>query len=132
MIGANSLIDNVGSKTPTRENVRKKPTRVDLPALLPNKLLAAEPVIQPPELLLPVSSPIIKKKAKLSEKQEGSRDIKRGDTIIRILQTQQSSLPPKSSSASKSVREKWLLGERGFLGAASVPRRKSTGGFARR
>ena len=117
----------------TRLSASKMSKRGALPALLPDELLATEPVTQPPQLALPMSRHATSKKTRLfDEAQERPKDIKRGNRIVRVLQAQQTTLPPKSSATSKSTREKWLLGQRGFLGTASVPRRKPSGGFTRK
>ena len=117
----------------TSRSASKTSKKGALPALLPDELLATEPVTQSPQVMLPTSRHATSKKRKLlGEEQGGPKDIKRGNRIVRVLQTQQTTLPPQSSATSKSTREKWLLGQRGFLGAASVPRRKPSGGFTRR
>ena len=122
----NSLNDDIESQAPAHKKISTLSNKAGLPAFLPDELLAAEPIIQQPQLLLPINTHVKSKKTKLSEKREkGPKDVRRGNTIIRVFQAQESMLPPKSSSTSKSVREEWLLGRR-------VPRRKTTGSFIRK
>ena len=104
-----------------------------LPLLLPDEILAAQPVIPAPRRPFANSKVAISQKRKFFDlESKPPKDIKRGDVIIRVLQDKRSALPPKSSELSKSLRESWLNGRRGFKGEIMVPRRKLGGGFVRR
>lgn len=103
-----------------------------LPALLPKDLLEEEPVVHPPTPPTNISSNKMsaKTKLKLQRKQsEFPKVIKRGMLSIRVLETDQSLLPPKASKNSKVIRESWLAGHRG---TSFVPRKKLGGGFVRK
>ena len=132
--------ESVG-KTPkiTEEESRKPATtsklsgKRSLPLLLPEEILAAQPVIPAPKPPFSNSKVAIRQKRKfLDLESKPPKDIKRGDVTIRVLQDKRSVLPPKSSQFSKSLRESWLTGRRGFKGEIGVPRRKLGGGFVRR
>ena len=68
----------------------------------------------------------------LNNESKPPKDIKRGGIKFRVLQVEKSVLPPKSSAASKALREQWLMGQRGSLGGVGVPRRKMGGGFVKK
>ena len=104
-----------------------------LPLLLPDEVLAAQPVIPDPKRPYSNSKVAIRQKRKfLDYESKPPKDIKRGDVTIRVLQDKRSVLPPRSSELSKTLRESWLTGRRGFKGEIGVPRRKLGGGFVRR
>lgn len=107
-------------------------SKTSLPALLSDEILAAEPsarLLKPPSS---TSKPQIKQKLKLlNTEQKPPKDLKRGNTKIRVLPVDRDILPPRPSQASKSLREAWLLGQRGSKGGAGVSRRYLTKGFIR-
>lgn len=103
---------------------KRKPS--SLPLLLPEEILAAEPVVHVPK------SPFASSKFATSQKRKfldlepkPPKDIKRGNVNVRVLQDNQSILPPKSSQASKALIESWLTGR-------GLQRRNPSGGFVRK
>lgn len=110
-------------------------SRDALPTFLPDEILAAEPVIRfptpSPERVV-AKVPINKRQRFLEETSKRPKDIKKGSVRIRVLEEQRSSLPPKVSKMSQSIRESWLVGRRGAKGRATVERRKMGSGFVRR
>ena len=133
MTGATNLKTDKETHALEYQTRPKKSTKTALPALLPDELLAEEPVVRAPRCPSPVGRHTVSKKTKLLDiDSNGPKDVKRGNRRIRVVHVERSILPPKSSTASKAIREKWLTGERGSLGAAGVPRRKLGGGFIRR
>lgn len=116
-----------------RQPKSAKKTKEPLPDLLPEELLAMEPVARPPTPPLSIEKKIVVKKTQMpASEPKPLRDIRRGGKVIRILQVETGALPPKSSAASKAIREKWLMGQRGSLGGVGVPRRKMGLGFIRK
>ena len=99
--------------------------KAPLPLLLPQEILEAEPVTQAP------INPSSNKKLAISQKRKlpdlepkPPKDLKRGNAVVRVLPDTRSALPPKSSKASKILKESWLTGW-------GVPRRKSSSSFVR-
>ncbi|KAI4288493.1 MAG: hypothetical protein L6R35_002247 [Caloplaca aegaea] len=76
-------------------NEAKWSSRDALPALLPDEILAAEPIIgfptPPPELVL-AKAPINKRQRFLEESSKTPKDMKKGNARIRILEEQKASL----------------------------------------
>ncbi|KAI9823794.1 MAG: hypothetical protein M1819_001141 [Sarea resinae] len=104
-------------------------SRSALPALLPDELLAAEPVIRPPTPDAEPGSRRRKQNHKLfATEEKPPKDVRRGGVNVRVLEVGQNRLPPKGSKTSKSIKESWLSG-RGRHGV--VERRKMGGGFLR-
>ena len=104
-----------------------------LPLLLPEEILASQPVLPipaPPPSRIKLASG--KKHKFLDLETKPPKDIKCGRVTISVLQDNRSMLPPPSSQESKALRESWLAGRPGLKGAVSVPRRKPSGGFVRR
>ena len=133
MSGATNLKNDMDNHASEGQRLRKKSTKATLPALLPDELLTADPIVQLPKRPSPVGRNIVSKKTKLLDiDQNVPKDIKRGNRIIRVVQVERSILPPPSSATSKAIRERWLTGQRGSLGAPGVPRRKLNGGFVRK
>ena len=111
----------------------KRSRKTTLPVLLPDEILAAEPVIPAPRRPFSNSKVATGQKRKfLDPESKPPKDIKRGTVTIRVLQDTKSVLPPKSSQLGKNIRESWLAGRHGFEGKIMVPRRKLSGGFVRR
>ncbi|KAI4093458.1 MAG: hypothetical protein LQ344_002871 [Seirophora lacunosa] len=110
-------------------------SRDALPTLLPDEILAAEPVIRfptpSPERVV-AKAPINKRQRFLEETSKRPKDIQKGNVRIRVLEEQRSILPPKVSKMSQSIRESWLVGRPGAKGRATVERRKMGSGFVRR
>ena len=101
-----------------------------LPALLPDDILAAEPVMRlptPPPTITTITS---KKRRFIDADPKPLKDIKRGPVRVRILEDSKSVLPPRASKASRSLKESWLAGQRGRKDVVSQ-RRKPGGGFLR-
>lgn len=101
-----------------------------LPALLPDEILAAEPMIRPPTPPPIVTTITSKKHRFIDADPKPPKDIKTGTVKVRVLEDNKSALPPRASKASKSLKESWLAGERGRKGV-TAPRRKIGGGFLR-
>ncbi|KAL8959137.1 MAG: hypothetical protein Q9193_003947 [Seirophora villosa] len=110
-------------------------SRDALPTLLPDEILAEEPVIRfptpSPERVV-AKAPINKRQRFLEETSKRPKDIKKGNVRIRVLEERRSILPPKVSKMSQSIRESWLVGRPGAKGRATVERRKMGSGFVRR
>lgn len=110
-----------------------------LPALLPDEILNAEPAARLPT---PVSEndkskPRISRKRKfLDEEQKPPKDVRRGDTTIRVLDRSSgktNSLAPRASKAGKHVRENWLSGNRNSANIGALRRTTGTAkGFVRK
>ncbi|KAI9815487.1 MAG: hypothetical protein M1827_002621 [Pycnora praestabilis] len=110
---------------------RAKISTSDLPDLLPDDILAAEPMIRPPTPPLePEDRNTISKKHRFFERDEKRpRDVKRGPVTVRVLEKSNTQLAPKVAKSSKSLKEAWLAGRRGKNGVDAVPRRRLHGGF---
>ncbi|KKZ66306.1 hypothetical protein EMCG_07970 [[Emmonsia] crescens] len=116
-----------------------KPIR-SLPTLLPDEILNAEPsfnhsrIPTPPyEIESSLTDKISKKHKFLDKVEKKPKDIKiGGGTSIRVLESSSSSgsggvsLPPKSSKASRRVRERLIATNRSLPGGGSL--RRTTGG----
>ena len=110
-----------------------------LPDLLPDYILASTPgerlpTPPPPPLLTPAPNAIQKKKPNkmrfLDREARPPKDVRRGDVIVRVLESRGTqNLPPRASRSSRCLREGWLSGKRG---AAPLERRSWKGGFVRR
>ena len=125
-----SIISDEGWRPPANSRTSGK---TPLPLLLPEEILAAQPVVRAPTSTLPNSKVAVSQKRKfLDLESKPPKDIRRGGVTIRVLQDNRSILPPRSSQVSKALRESWLSGRRGFKGEIAVPRRKLGGGFIRR
>ena len=101
-----------------------------LPSLLPDEILAAEPVTRLPtppsehSRTINISS---KKTKFLEPDTKPPADVDMGPVCVRVLEVNRGTLPPKASKSSKKIRESWLVGRN-----ASMQRRKIGGGFTRR
>ena len=114
-------------------DARTSPRDDLLPALLPDEILAVKPNVQVPKLLLTGANGSTRRKPNpLMAKSKRLKDIKRGAVRFRVLETDDGSLPPKSSQSSKRIREAWLLGRPGRFGIPYTPRRKIGSGFVRK
>ena len=105
-----------------------------LPDLLPDDILAAEPIL-PPSIssLEPINPKLMMKKRRFVEAEtKPPKDIKHGKVKIRVLEQTRTVLPPKASQSSRIIRESWLSGRAGSRGKAMMERRKLGGGFIRR
>ncbi|KAL8644993.1 MAG: hypothetical protein Q9210_006959 [Variospora velana] len=127
--------DSSSPSSPGSPNEAKWSSRDALPALLPDEILAVEPIRRfptpPPEPVL-AKAPINKRQRFLEESSKTPKDVKKGSVRIRILEDQKVILPPKVSKRSQSIRESWLVGRQGAQGIATVERRKMGSGFVRR
>lgn len=101
----------------------------DIPDYLPDELLAEEPprLHTPPPLISITSQP--KKRKFVEPIVKPPKDVEYGSVIVRVLENNKSTLPPKPSQTSKSLRESWLMGIRRKNGAVASKRRKVGGGF---
>lgn len=103
-----------------------------LPALLPDDILAEEPLSNTSTLPMNPSIPKSSLKTKLKLLDKNSKPpkvIRHGLVQFQVLEVTQGHLPPKASKNSKHIRESWLLGQRG---KSIVPRKRLGGGFVRK
>ena len=106
----------------------KANSRKPLPLLLPDEILAAEPVTHlstPP--LDPIGKP--KKRIFIESSTKHPKDVEHGSVNVRVLETMKPILPPKKSKASMLLKESWLSGCRGNQNGAGSSRRKMNRGF---
>lgn len=116
--------------------------RSALPALLPDDILNAEPVIRPPTP--PAEDTFAQRKPNklrfLEKTEKAPKDVQAGDVTIRVLDAPSTKkkakkpvLAPKASKAGKNVRDNWLKREKS-TGFVNGLRRKAGGpsGFVRR
>ncbi|CAF9911240.1 MAG: hypothetical protein ALECFALPRED_007210 [Alectoria fallacina] len=123
------IIKDDNGNPPARTRISGK---TPLPLLLPKEILAATPAIYAPILPFSNSKFAVSQKRKFVDLDpKPPKDIKRGNVNVRVLQDNRSILPPKSSQASKTLRESWLTGRLGAKGKIGVPRQKPGGGFVR-
>ncbi|KAL8952173.1 MAG: hypothetical protein Q9222_001900 [Ikaeria aurantiellina] len=105
-----------------------------LPELLPDEILAEEPLNRlptPPPQLSIARIPVNEKRRFLDRISKPPKDIKKGQVTIRVLEDRRAILPPKVSKSSQTLRESWLAGRRGRKGNMLVERRKMRAGFVR-
>ena len=115
-------------------NVGRQSANRTLPVLLPAELLSTEftpqvPVVSTLQRLR--DSKMDKQKLLLDRQNRPPKDRFHGNTRIRVLAEQPSSLPPKSESKGKTLRESWLLGQRGRNEKTWTPRVFDSVGFVR-
>lgn len=103
--------------------------RTELPDLLPDDILAAEPFVRPPT---PPRRGQSSRRHIHFASQRGPKDLQRGGVRVRVLETNNPRLPPKVSKTGRSVRESWLKGRLGRGGVPTFERPKVGGGFLRR
>ncbi|KAJ5702973.1 hypothetical protein N7488_010521 [Penicillium malachiteum] len=116
--------------------------RSALPALLPDDILNAEPVLRPPTP--PAEDAFMPKKSNklrfLEKSEKAPKDVQAGDVTIRVLDAPSSkksksnpTLAPKASKAGRNVKENWLKRQRS-TGSVNGLRRTAGGssGFVRR
>jgi U3 small nucleolar RNA-associated protein 16 len=118
--------------------------RRTLPALLPDDILNAEPVVRPPtppaEDNFGFAIPKKSNKLRFLEKTEKApKDVQVGDVTIRVLDapsTKQSSkpaLPPKASKSGRGLKEGWLKQQKSTAHVNGLRRTGgSSSGFKRR
>ncbi|KAL2047247.1 hypothetical protein N7G274_001266 [Stereocaulon virgatum] len=129
--GSNAEHTTIGAQE--TEGKAKSSAKASLPILLPEEILAAEPVVRPPMPPSSTDKTAMKRKQKFFDAESRPpKDIKRGNVRIRVLQEERNILPPKASQTSKALRESWLAGRLGFKGNIVVPRKKLGGGFVRK
>ena len=117
-----------------------------LPMLLPDDILNAEPTTRPPTPPRE-KQPAFAVKAKsnkirfLDEAQRPPRDIKIGNTSVRVLDETthfnsrtgaNNRLAPKASKASKNVKDRWISGHRNKNVSGGLRRTTGTSGFVRK
>ena len=101
-----------------------------LPLLLPDEILAAEPITHlptPPSDHRRMTNVPSKNRKLLEAETKPPADIIKGPVRVRVLEVNRGTLPPKASKSSKIIRESWLTGRN-----ASMHRRKIGTGFIRR
>ncbi|KAL9120908.1 MAG: hypothetical protein Q9187_002535 [Circinaria calcarea] len=103
-----------------------------LPLHLPDEILASKPVIRLPTPPPDSRSSKSHKHRFIDMEPKPPKDIKRGSLRIRVLEDNTSTLPPRASKVSKSLKESWLTGRRGPRGGVGSLRRKMGGGFLRK
>ena len=104
--------ENVHQTSSDGKRTSKK-SKSEIPLLLPEELLTSEPGISLlAEQPLEKSDIVNKRKKRLDVETKPLKDVRRGNTKIRVLQKQSSMLPPKASTNLKSLREAWLMGRR--------------------
>ena len=119
---APQLVDSEGQNPQLKVKISGK---APLPILLPPEMLEAKPITQAPIKPSSNNKLAISQKRKLHNLEpKPPKDLKRNNAIVRVLPDSWSALPPKSSKASKILRESWLNGR-------GVPRRKSSSSFIR-
>ncbi|MCJ1438414.1 hypothetical protein MMC27_007802 [Xylographa pallens] len=117
---------------PATAGSKKTFKRTDpLPDRLPADVLAAEPIAHPPTPPRIVTIVNPRKRRFCDADPKPPKDLKRGSVTVRILEENNSTLPPRSSKLSKSLKESWLAGQRGRHDVASR-RLKMGGGFVRK
>ncbi|EKG18397.1 U3 snoRNA associated [Macrophomina phaseolina MS6] len=115
----------------------------NLPALLPDDILAAAPDVRPAtpdpddeESSAASKKQLVNKHLKFLD-EKAPKDVKKGPVKVRVLEKGNKFLPPKvSNSGTKSVRDTWLQGRKtkeGKKGSfGGLERRKIGGGFLRK
>ncbi|KAL8727881.1 MAG: hypothetical protein Q9166_005758 [cf. Caloplaca sp. 2 TL-2023] len=114
---------------------RKISSKDLLPALLPDDVLAAEPMVRmpTPSSQHDITKAMVNTKRRFFEQtSKPPKDIQRGNFKIRVLDDRKSVLPPKVSKNSQIIRESWLAGRLGSKGMVVMQRRKMGTGFVRR
>lgn len=103
----------------------------ELPNMLPDEILAAKPYVRPTQSVKAGSQKQTSNKHILFRAEvKRPKDIQRGGVRVRVLETNNPKLPPKSSKNAKAVRESWLVGRSGKGGV--IERRKMGSSFLRR
>ncbi|MCJ1404299.1 hypothetical protein MMC11_007524 [Xylographa trunciseda] len=118
-------------KTSTAEGKNTSKRTDPLPDFLPLEILAAKRVVYPPTPLRIATIANARKRKFLDADPKPPKDLKRGSVTVRILEENKSSLPPRSSKLSKSLKESWLAGQRS-RGDIASPRLKMGRGFVRK
>ena len=104
-----------------------------IPTLLPDEILAREPIVRPPTPPSPDQNKTKSKPHKFFESEtRHPKDFQRGSVKVRVMETSHGRLAPKVGKASKSLKESWLAGRQGRKGEGGFERRKIGGGFLRR
>ncbi|KAI4144609.1 MAG: hypothetical protein L6R39_004104 [Caloplaca ligustica] len=129
------MVDTTASPPADAPQDIKWPTKDALPELLPDDILAAEPMLRlptpSPELIV-AKAPVNKKQRFLDGSSKPLKDLRKGNVRIRVLEERRGILPPKVSESSQLIRESWLAGRPGAKGKVVMERRKIRGGFIRR
>ncbi|KAL9001451.1 MAG: hypothetical protein Q9169_000026 [Polycauliona sp. 2 TL-2023] len=127
--------DRTTSQHQPHENQKRSTSKQRLPALLPEEILAAEPMARlptPHPRLDVVKAPANTKHRFLDQIWKPPKDIQKGNVRIRVLEDRRAILPPKVSKNSQMLRESWLAGRRGQKGKPVTERRKLGTGFIRK
>ncbi|KAK7508762.1 U3 snoRNA associated-domain-containing protein [Phyllosticta citriasiana] len=138
----------ITASNPTALTKQSKPAYdlQNIPALLPDELLAAAPAVRPP-----TPEPAerrtgfdqkegVKKKLNRHLKfldEKPAKDIKKGPVRLHVLEKGNKKLPPKVNNQSKNMRDQWLAGRRtqankGKNVFGGPERKKTGGGFLRK
>ncbi|KAL8676860.1 MAG: hypothetical protein Q9186_006667 [Xanthomendoza sp. 1 TL-2023] len=114
----------------------KRPSKDTLPVLLPDEILAAEPMVRlptpPPSQREVARATVNTKRRFLDQTSKPPKDIQKGNLRIRVLEDRRKVLPPKVSKSSQLIRESWLAGRLGHTGRVVMERRKMVSAFVRR
>ncbi|KAI9885502.1 MAG: hypothetical protein M1823_002684 [Watsoniomyces obsoletus] len=122
------------NQTSSRYGNQKPRRKPELPELLPEEILAAEPYRpMPPGPLQEAENQLqtSKKHILFGAEEKPAKDVQRGPVKVRVLEQRNPVLAPRASKSGKSVREQWLTGRVKAGGVAAVERRKPNGGFVR-
>ena len=116
--------------------------RTALPALLPDEILNAAPATRPPTPPIDDFEPAQKKPNKLKfldKKDKRPKDVKLGDTSIRVLdegpsrKKAKTALAPKASKSGRNVKDSWLSKSRSTASVNGLRRTAGgSSGFVRR
>ena len=110
----------------------KPSNKPQLPDLLPDDILNAEPLTRlptPPRRQPALEKRLSKKRKLLDRDTKPPKDVQRGSLTVRVLQSASENMAPRISKESRALRESWLTGQRGPKGG--IERRRPGGGFIR-
>ena len=124
--GVDETFPEAGDETTSTRKISRKRA---LPDRLPDDILASEPTITLPPMILDTDQQSKKHKRFLDTELKAPKDVKVGKKRIRVLPSEEKALAPKSNARSKVIREAWLAGRRGAKGEYVVPRKQTRRGF---
>ena len=103
-----------------------------LPAFLPTEILNAQPGPFVEQLSTKEVQTKQRKLAKSpNQETDTTKDLRRGDRVVRVLSNADVSQPPHIATSSKDVRENWLAGRRKGDDSVFAKRRSWIKGFVR-
>ncbi|KAK8195384.1 U3 snoRNA associated-domain-containing protein [Phyllosticta capitalensis] len=136
----------ITASNPAELSKQSKYDLQNIPALLPDDLLAAAPAVRPPTPE-PVERATVLDRKEVEKKklnkhlkfldEKPAKDIKKGPVRLHVLEKGNKKLPPKVNNQSKNMREQWLAGRRaqsskGKKNFGGPERKKTGGGFLRK